>query len=111
VDEHRFVQQRSDFYAGDDGGHGTDSIELSPVSKRNAVGRFEIKFFARGLRHFNQKCVHAVNSLKKDDRLRLVRDPQNDVDAFALFMRTENSIHLLGYIRSSAPISRTAFYC
>jgi hypothetical protein len=87
------------FVLGMTGGvRGTDSIELFPMPSRNAAGTLEIEFFARGLRHFNKTCVNAANSLKQGDRLRLVRDPQNDADAFALFMRTENPIHLLGYV-------------
>jgi hypothetical protein len=87
------------FMLGMTGGlRGTDSIELFPMPKRNAAGTLEIDFFARGLRHFNQTCVDAANSLVSGDRLLLVKDLQNDVDTFALFMRTENPIHLVGYV-------------
>lgn len=77
---------------------GTDAIELFPMPDRTASGKFEIEFFARGLRYFNQSCVDAVARLQGGDRLRLVRDLQNEVDAFALFMRTEKPIHLVGYV-------------
>jgi hypothetical protein len=77
---------------------GTDSLELFPMPTRTAFGKFEIEFFARGLRHFNHSCVEAVSRLQAGDRLCLVRDLQNDADACALFMRTENPIHLIGYV-------------
>ncbi|ALL65775.1 HIRAN domain [Paraburkholderia caribensis MBA4] len=77
---------------------GTDSLELFPMPTRTEAGKFEIEFFARGLRHFNQSCVLAVNALETNDRLCLVRDLQNKADAYALFMRTENPIHLVGYV-------------
>lgn len=77
---------------------GTDSIELVPMPLRTPAGNYSIEFFARGLRHFNSSCIDAVGRLHDGDRLWLVRDAQNAADAYALFMRTENPIHLVGYV-------------
>ncbi len=80
------------------GRRGTDSIEVVPMPVRNEAGNYSVEFFARGLLHFNASCVEAVKQLREGDRLWLVKDAQNAFDTYAMFMRTENPIHSVGYV-------------
>ncbi|MGH8643755.1 MAG: HIRAN domain-containing protein [Gammaproteobacteria bacterium] len=54
-------------------------------------------FFSRGLRHLNLENQARVRNLKPGERLFLIRDLQNEHDAMALLLRTEDPIFLVGY--------------
>lgn len=77
---------------------GTDTIELIPAPKKTESGDYAIEFFARGLRHFDKSSIQAVSNLRAGDRLMLVKDSQNPIDSFALFLRTLNPISFVGYV-------------
>lgn len=76
---------------------GTDPIELFPHPERTPEGRLRMEFFARGLRHFAKPNLLAADELTAGDRLFIVRDVQNAHDRFALCLRTQDPVYLVGY--------------
>ena len=76
----------------------TDRLEVIPCPEPTADGRYEIRFFARGLRHLPAESRVSVEGLRAGERLFLMRDDQNEQDPLALLMRTGDPIHLAGYV-------------
>lgn len=75
----------------------TDSFELvQPPRKEDEA--LKLEFFPRGLRHMPPSTLDTIASLKKGDRLYLVRDIQNSHDEFALLLRTDDPKILIGYV-------------
>lgn len=77
---------------------GTDPIEVFPLPIRTCDGKLHIDFFARGLRHLAKSNLDAIGELATGFRLYAMRDLQNENDRFALCLRTEAPVHLVGYI-------------
>jgi hypothetical protein len=75
---------------------GTDSIELfqPPVV---TAGRYQLDFFVRSLSHMPKATIDHIGTMKKADRLRLMRDEQNEFDNLAIALRSDNPAVLLGY--------------
>lgn len=76
---------------------GTDDIELFPPPSVDQNGAYQLKFFARGIRHLPKETIELIGSLKKAQPLYLMRDPQNSKDPFALALRTGNPVIFAGY--------------
>jgi hypothetical protein len=76
----------------------TDGLEVISCPEPTEDRRYEIRFFARGLRHLPTDYQSALDQLQVGERLYLVRDVQNDVDAMALMMRTGEPVRLVGYV-------------
>jgi hypothetical protein len=76
----------------------TDRLELIACPEPTEDRRYEIRFFSRGLRHLAEECQRALDHLGIGDRLYLMRDEQNDVDAMALMLRTDDPVRLVGYV-------------
>lgn len=79
------------------GVRATDTIELIPEPEPTSQNRYEAHFFIRGARHLPEGTEEVLNKLKAGDRLYLMKDVQNDVDPFALLLRTKEPISLVGY--------------
>ncbi|MBW0448912.1 DNA-binding protein [bacterium M00.F.Ca.ET.228.01.1.1] len=79
------------------GVRGTDSIELFPQPKRTDNNRYQVTFFARGLRHLPKSSVEAIAELSPGDTLKLLHDCQNGFDEFAICLATLKPSHLVGY--------------
>jgi hypothetical protein len=60
--------------------------------------RYEIRFFARWLRHLPAESRAGVEGLRDGERLFLMRDDQNERDPLALLMRTGDPVRLAGYV-------------
>jgi hypothetical protein len=73
---------------------GTDQIELFPYPSKTVDGKFNIDFFARGMRFFADPNVRAADELMPGTRLFVMHDLQNEHDAFALCLRTGDPSYL-----------------
>jgi hypothetical protein len=76
----------------------TDRLEVIPCPEPTEDGRYEIRFFTRGLRHLQPESRAGVEGLSAGERLFLMRDDQNERDPLALLMRTGDPIRLAGYV-------------
>jgi hypothetical protein len=80
------------------GVRATDALELIPCPEPTEDQRYEILFFARGLRHLPPECHASIEQLQVGQPLLLVQDVQNDRDTMALMMRTGEPVQLVGYV-------------
>jgi hypothetical protein len=77
----------------------TDSFELFSLPVKES-GDYVVKFFSRGIRHLAKSYNQRVEGLGEDRKLYLMRDIQNKLDSYALVLRTDNPIELVGYCPS-----------
>jgi hypothetical protein len=79
----------------------TDTLEVFPCPERTACGEYVIRFLVHGIRHMPADAIARVAKLESGERLLMVKDIQNPVDAMALGLRTaetyERDVHLIGY--------------
>lgn len=75
----------------------TDSLELFPCPCPTEDNRYEVHFFARGIRHLHAENQRRANELLAGERLYAMMDPQNEFDGMALMLRTGDPITLIGY--------------
>lgn len=75
----------------------TDSLEILPCPLPTSEGRYEVLFFSRGISHLERSTVGRVNALKPGERLFLMYDVQNQFDALAITLRTDDPVMLVGY--------------
>ncbi len=76
----------------------TDGLELIPCPEPTEDGRYEIRFFARGMRHLPAEYQASFDVLEVGQRLYLMHDLQKDFDAMALMMRTGDPVRIVGYL-------------
>ena len=75
----------------------TDNLELIPCPAPTEGNRYEVFFFARGLRHLSKDCQDRTLKLVTGERLYLAQDLQNGFDNTALLVRTGDPVTLVGY--------------
>ncbi|MGB0723244.1 MAG: HIRAN domain-containing protein [Gammaproteobacteria bacterium] len=75
----------------------TDQLELIPCPKPSQAQRYEVFFFARGLRHFTDSGRQRCMALNAEEPLFLARDVQNAQDPDALLLRTGDPVSVVGY--------------
>jgi hypothetical protein len=80
------------------GRRATDTLELIPCPQPTPDGRYELHFFARGLRHLGAADQARAAKLVPGERLYLLKDVQSTHDAMALMLRTEDPVSLVGYV-------------
>jgi len=79
----------------------TDDLQLFPMPEKNKNGEYEVLFFSHGLHHISEKYIKRLSLLKKNDRLLIMKDIQNNIDTNALILRTEDDpVEILGYCPS-----------
>jgi hypothetical protein len=76
---------------------GTDNIELFPLPSVNSDGMYELKFFARAIRHLPKETIELIGKLEKGEQLFLMQDKQNKHDPFALAIRSGDPVVFAGY--------------
>ena len=81
------------------GVRATDSFELYPLPQEQE-GYYVAKFFSRGIRYLANSYNQRVEGLGENRELYLMRDIQNELDSYALVLRTTNPIELVGYCPS-----------
>jgi hypothetical protein len=80
------------------GRRATDTLELVPCPEPTPDGRYELHFFARGLRHLGAEEQARAAKLAPGARLYLLKDLQNTRDAMALMLRTDDPPRIVGYM-------------
>jgi hypothetical protein len=75
----------------------TDTLEIFPCPEPTADKNYVVYFFSRGVRHLLPENQSRIGDLKRGDRLYLMKDLQNPVDAMAVLMRTGDPIANVGY--------------
>lgn len=79
------------------GRRATDTVEVFPEPVPDpATGRVAVHFLVRGVRHVPH-AQDAIDTLAAGDLLRVVPDPQNPVDCYAVLLRT-NDVRIIGWI-------------
>jgi hypothetical protein len=80
------------------GRRATDTLELVPCPEPTPDGRYELHFFARGLRHLGAEERARATRLLPGERLYLLKDLQNRQDTMALMLRTDDPVTIVGYV-------------
>lgn len=76
----------------------TDELQLFPIPEKNENNNYEVFFFSHGISHISKNYIERLSSLKKNDKLLIMKDVQNKTDKLALTLRTkEDPIELMGY--------------
>jgi len=76
------------------GEKATDNLQIFPCPEPSSQNRYEIQFFAHGIRHI-EGASERVGKLMPGDLLSLAPEPDNPADALALRVLADNSC--LGY--------------
>ncbi|MEA5517025.1 HIRAN domain-containing protein [Nodularia sp. UHCC 0506] len=74
----------------------TDSLAVFPCPEPDEEGRYQLHFFAHGLRHLPKCTVERINNFKPGEKLWLAHEFQNKYDSQALILNTEDH-HIVGY--------------
>jgi hypothetical protein len=77
------------------GSRATDRIEVFPCPERAEDGQLSCLFFARGIHHL-EGAAEAVDLLQAGDALRLVDEPENEVNPRALLLHARSG-EAVGY--------------
>lgn len=80
-----------------EGLRGTDSLSVSPCPEKSRDGAYLMHFFSHGLRYLPDFAVHTVKELQPGSQLFLMPDPQNRYGAYALALRTDDPVTIVGY--------------
>lgn len=78
------------------GRRATDTVEVFAEPVADETCRVVVRFLVRGVRHIPD-AQDAIDDLAPRDELRVLPDPQNAVDRFAVLLRT-NDVRLVGWI-------------
>jgi hypothetical protein len=81
--------------ASNDGRRATDQVEVFPELQVTGNGRVTGRFLIRGVRHI-KGAEERIADISEGDRLYCMRDVQNDVNPFAIALRTGEHA-LVGY--------------
>lgn len=76
------------------GRRGTDSIEVFPCPSVNFDGAYEAVFFTHGIRYVSQ----LRGDICPGERVYPALDVQNPQDPFAILLRSDDPIGLIGYV-------------
>lgn len=75
----------------------TDTLQLLPCPEPTRNNSYKVYFFSHGVRHLPPDHRNRINELVSGQRLFLMRDIQNPFDRYALLMRTDDPISIVGY--------------
>lgn len=74
----------------------TDTLAVFPCPEPDEAGRYQLHFFAHGLRHLPQCAIERINRFESEEKLWLAHEFQNPEDSQALILNTEDH-HIVGY--------------
>ncbi len=80
-----------------EGIRGTDMLEVFRCPERNKQGKYDIQFFIHGIRYLAGQSMERINTLTKKDKLFFMIDFQNEFDYWAIALRTEDPLAVVGY--------------
>src|SRR5207249_4959700 len=75
----------------------TDSLAVFPCPEPCPDGTYYLHFFSHGIRYLPTQAIEKINTLSPGNRLFLMPDPQNAFDRYALALRTDSPVTLVGY--------------
>ncbi len=78
------------------GVRATDSLQLFEVPVEND-GKYIAYFFSHGISHLPKNYIERIRELRDGDKLYIMQDVQNTIDRFALMLRTDDPVELMGY--------------
>lgn len=76
----------------------TDAVEVFPCPVPDVQGCYFNKFFLHGIRWLPDVVLDRIGKLETGERLKLMRDQQNEHDPYAVAVRTESERMLIGYV-------------
>lgn len=86
-------------FLGRSGGtRGTDSLVIFPCPEPTPEGKYTLPFFSHGLRYLPKDALEVIENLEQGTQLFLLLDVQNPHDPFALALRTEKPVCIVGYV-------------
>lgn len=80
-----------------EGVRATDSLTVFPCPETDSEGRYVVHFFSHGLRYLPEGGRHRICKLCPSERLYLMPDPQNTHDRYAIALRTDDPVTIVGY--------------
>ena len=83
--------------ARSEGVRETDSLTVFQCPERDQDGKLHLNFFSHGIRHLDEQSIQKVDELDPETQLRLMPDPQNPHDGFAIALRTDDPPVIVGY--------------
>lgn len=84
-------------FAKSGGFRSTDNIQLFPEIIPDNEGNFELDFFAHGIKYLSESSQARIKNLNVGEKLFLMQDTQNEYDSFALAIRVEDPVEIVGY--------------
>jgi hypothetical protein len=75
----------------------TDAVEVFPCPIPDAEGCYFNRFFLHGIRWLPESALDRISRLEVGEGLKLMPDPQNEHDPYAVAVRTETERMLIGY--------------
>ena len=82
--------------ARSEGKRETDSLTVFPCPEPNQEGKYELHFFAHGLRYLPPGAIALIEQFEVGDKLWLAHEFQNEYDTRALTLHTKDH-HIVGY--------------
>ncbi|MGB5634871.1 MAG: HIRAN domain-containing protein [Waterburya sp.] len=82
--------------ARSEGKRETDSLTVFPCPEPDESGKYELNFFAHGLRYLPEGAISKIEQFQVGDRLWLAHESQNEYDKRALTLHTPDH-YIVGY--------------
>ena len=82
--------------ARSEGRRETDSLTVFPYPELDEEGKYELHFFAHGLRYLPKSAIARIEQFQVGDKLWLAHELQNEYDAKALTLNTQDH-YIVGY--------------
>jgi hypothetical protein len=79
------------------GGRETDALTLFPCPEKRRDGTYHAHFFSHGIRYLPGHVIQCVDTLSCGTRLFLMPDPQNPYDPYAIALRADDPVMIVGY--------------
>jgi hypothetical protein len=75
----------------------TDTLAVFPCPERQSDNTYSVQFFSHGLRHLSAGSAERVHNLRPGEQLYLMLDFQNSHDPWAVALRTDDPLALVGF--------------
>lgn len=75
----------------------TDTLAIFPCPERTIDNTYQVQFFSHGLRHLSAGSEERVHNLRPGEQLYLMLDSQNSHDPWAVALRTDDPLALVGF--------------
>jgi len=75
----------------------TDTLAVFPCPEPQTDNTYRVQFFSHGLRHLSAGSAERVHNLRSGEQLYMMLDPQNSHDPWAVVLRTDDPIAVVGF--------------